>query len=73
MNDKDKQEKHEAEAAEYVTKISEFLKKSMRISGDVLFDSYQPINTTEGTMYGVTFKCIDGRRGTFFVTWTKKV
>ncbi len=69
----DKEQKAKLEAAKHLTKIIEFIKESMCISGDVVFDSYQPINTSEGTLYGVTLKCTDEKRGTFFITWTKKV
>jgi hypothetical protein len=69
----DKEQKAKLEAAKYLVNIAEFIKESMCISGDVLFDSRQPIHTSEGVTDGVTFKCTDEKRGTFFITWSKKV
>lgn len=69
----EKELKAKQELAEYIAKIAEFLKESMCISGDVLFDSPQDVHTSEGVTKGVTFKCTDEKRGTFFVTWSRKI
>lgn len=56
-----------------IAHMTSFIKESMCIIGTVSFDSFSTVKTSEGDKSGIVFKCVDQKRGTFFIAWSTEV